>query len=132
MTRRFGIDPSVLVRLLTRDPEKDFVYCVSKLGALVNEHGHEIFVSNQVVGETYVAVQHHYGVSKADARASLLDALRSGLVSPLNGRSVIEALKASGSAGLFDRLIADDYSRAGMEVLTLDQKMAALPDVRYL
>ena len=132
MTRRFGIDTSVLVRLLTRDPEKDFAYCVSKLGALVNEQGHEIFVSNQVIGETYVAVQHHYGVSKADARASLLDALRSGLVSPLNGRSVIEALKASGGAGLFDRLIADDYSRAGMEVLTLDQKMAALPDVRYL
>ena len=132
MTRRFGIDTSVLVRLLTRDPEKDFAYCVSKLGALVNEQGHEIFVSNQVIGETYVAVQHHYGVSKADARASLLDALRSGLVSPLNGRSVIEALKASGGAGLFDRLIADDYSRAGMEVLTLDQEMAALPDVRHL
>ncbi len=132
MTRRFGIDTSVLVRLLTRDPEEHFVYCVSKLGALVREHGHEIFVSNQVVGETYVAVQHHYGVSKADARTSLLDALGSGLVSPLNGRSVIEALHASGGAGLFDRLIADDYSRAGMQVLTLDQKMAALPDVRRL
>ncbi|MDE3259026.1 MAG: hypothetical protein OYM47_14435 [Gemmatimonadota bacterium] len=132
MTIRFGIDTSVLVRLLTRDPEEGFAYCVSKLGTLVNDHGHEIFVSNQVVGETYVAVQHHYGVSKADARASLRDALRSGLVSPLNGRPVIEALEATGGAGLFDRLIADDYSRAGMEVLTLDQKMAALPDVRHL
>ena len=132
MTLRFGIDTSVLVRLLTRDPEGDFAYCVSKLGTLVNEHGHEIFVSNQVIGETYVAVQHHYGVSKADARASLLDVVRSGLVSPLNGGSVIEALKASGGAGLFDRLIADDYSRAGMEVLTLDRKMAVLPDVRHL
>ena len=34
--------------------------------------------------------------------------------------------------GLFDRLIADDYSRAGIETLTLDRKMAALPDVRRL
>lgn len=132
MTLRFGIDTSVLVRLLTRDPEEDFAYCVNKLGALVNEHGHEIFASNQVIGETYVAVQHHYGVSKADARTSLLDALRSGLVSPLNGGSVIEALKATGGAGLFNRLIADDYTRAGMEVLTLDRKMVALPDVRQL
>ena len=61
----------------------------------------------------------------------MLDALRSGLVSPLNGHPVIEALEATCGAGLFDRLIADDYSRAGMEVLTLDQKMAALPDVRH-
>ena len=111
MIRRYGIDTSVLVRLLTRDPEKDFEYCVRKLRALVDEQGGEIFVSNQVVGEAYVAVQHHYGASKAAARASLLDALRSGLVFPLNGRSVIEALEATGGPGLLDRLIADDYSQ---------------------
>ena len=132
MIRRYGIDTSVLVRLLTGDPEKDFEYCVSKLRALVEDQTSEVFVSNQVVGEAYVAVQHHYGVSKADARASLLKVLRSGLVAPLNGRLVIEALNASGGPGLFDRLIADDYSRAGLEVLTLDRKMAALSDVRRL
>ena len=132
MIRRYGIDTSVLVRLLTGDPEKDFAYCVSKLRALVEDQTSEIFVSNQVVGEAYIAVQHHYGVSKADARASLLDVLRSGLVAPLNGRSVIEALNTSGGPGLFDRLIAADYSRAGLEVLTLDRRMAALSDVRRL
>jgi hypothetical protein len=31
-----------------------------------------------------------------------------------------------------DRLIADDYGRSGMEILTLDRKMAALADVRRL
>ena len=132
MIRRYGIDTSVLVRLLTGDPEKDFAYCVRKLRALVEDQTSEVFVSNQVVGEAYVAVQHHYGVSKADARASLLDVLRSGLVAPLNGRSVIEALNASGGPGLFDRLIADDYSRASLEVLTLDRQMAALSDVRRI
>ena len=132
MIRRYGIDTSVLVRLLTGDPEKDFQYCVSRLRALIDEQGGEIFASNQVVGEAYVAVQHHYGVSKAAARASLLDVLRSGLVSPVNGRSVIEALETSSGAGLLDRLIAEDYSRAGMEVLTLDRKMAVLSDVRRL
>ena len=92
MTRRFGIDTSALVRLLTKHPEAGFEYCVSKLHHLLDEGG-EIFESNQVIGETYVAVQHHYGVSKADARASLRDALRSGLVAPLNGRPVIAAIK---------------------------------------
>ena len=131
MTRCFGIDTSVLVRLLTGDPETDFEYCVSKLCGLLDEGG-EVFASNQVIGEAYVVLQHHYGVSKADARAALLDALGSGLVSPSNGRSVMAALKAFGGPGLFDRLIADDYSRAGLEVLTLDRKMAKLDDVRRL
>ena len=62
----------------------------------------------------------------------LLRALRSGLVAPLNGRAVMEALAASDGPGLFDRLIADGYSRAGMEVLTLDQKMVSLPNARRL
>lgn len=88
--------------------------------------------SNQVIGEAYVAAQHHYRVSKPDARAGLLDVLRSGLVSPLDGRAVFEALEAAGGPGLFDRLIADDYSRAGLEVLTLDRRMADLAGVSRL
>lgn len=132
MTRRCGIDTSVLMRLLTGEPAEEFEYCVKRLRALIEEDGSDIFASNQVVGEAYVAVQHHYGVSKAAARTSLLDVLHSGLVSPLNGRSVIEALETSRGAGLLDRLIADDYARGGMEVLTLDRKMAVLADVRRL
>ena len=132
MTRRFGIDTSVLVRLITRDPEDEFTRCVEALRVLVEDQGDEVFASNQVVGEAYVAVQHHYGVSRGDARASLLDALRSGLVAPLNGLSVIEALQASGGPGLFDRLIADDYSRAGLDTLTLDRRMASLNGVSRL
>ena len=126
MTPRFGIDTSILVRLLTGEPREDFLDCVAGLIALVEQEGGEIFASNQVIGEAYVAVQHHYRVSKPDARAGLLDVLRSGLVSPMGGRAVFAALEASGGAGLFDRLIADDYARAGLEVLTLDRRMAAL------
>ena len=132
MPQRFGIDTSILVRLLTRDPEDDFDYCIARLSALVGEQDSEILVSNRVVGEAYIAVQHHYGVSKADARAALLDVLQSGLVAPLNGRSAIDALSATQGAGLFDRLIADDYSRVGLETVTLDRKMAALPAAQRL
>ena len=132
MTPRFGIDISVLVRLLTGEPAEGFEYCVSRLRKLVEDSGAEVFASNQVIGEAYVAVQHHYGVTKTDARAGLIDVLRSGLVSPLNGRAVFEALEAAGGPGLFDRLIAEEYSRAGVEVLTLDRRMASLPGVRRL
>ena len=131
MALRYGIDTSVLVRLLTGEPPDAFAHCVERLNALVVS-GAEIFASNQVIGEAYVAVQHHYDISETDVRSELSSALTSGLVAPLNGRAVIEALEASGGPGLFDRLIADDYSRAGLEVLTLDRKMAALSDVRRL
>ncbi len=132
MTPRFGIDTSILVRLLVGEPAADFEDCVRTLSALIEDDGAEVFASDQVIGEAYVAVQHHYGVTRGDARTGLLDVLRSGLVAPLNGRAVFEALEAANGAGLFDRLIADEYARAGMEVLTLDRRMAALPGARRL
>ena len=132
MPLRLGIDTSILVRLLTRDPEEEFEYCIDRLGALVDAQGAEILVSNQVIGEAYVAVQHHYGVTKADARTALLDALQSGLVAPLNGRSTIEAVSSTHGSGLFDRLIANDYSQSEMATLTLDRRMASLSGVRRL
>lgn len=131
MTRRYGINTSVLVRLVTGTPPDAYSRCVERLHALVGS-GAEIFASNQVIGEAFVAVQHHYGVSAVDARAELSKALRSGLVAPLNGRTVIEALEAAGGPGLFDRLIADDYARVDLHVLTLDRKMASLPDAQLL
>ena len=132
MNQRFGIDTSILVRLLTGDPEDGFAYCVAKLTALVTGEGAEIFASNQVIGEAYVAVQHHYGISKSEARAGLASVLSSGLVAPLNGRSVFDALGATRGCGLLDRLIAESYSREGLETLTLDRKMATLTEARRL
>ena len=131
MTSRYGIDTSVLVRLITAEPPDAFAYCEKRLTALAND-GSEVFASNQVIGETYVVVQHHYGVSSADARTALLKALHSGLVGPLNGRSVFAALEARGGPGLYERLIADGYSRVGLETLTLDRRMVSLSNARRL
>ena len=132
MTPRFGIDTSVLVMLLMGEPQAEFERCVETLRSLIEDDGAEIVVSNQVIGEAYVAVQYHYGVSKTDARAGLLDVLRSGMVAPLNGRVVLAALEAREGAGLLDRLISEEYSRVGLEALTLDRRMASLPGVRRL
>lgn len=132
MTPRYGIDTPVLVRLVTGHPEDGFEYSLSALRALVEDDGAEIFASNQVIGEAYVAIQHHFGISELDARAGLLDVLQSGLVAPLSGGSVIAALGASGGAGLLDRLITSDYSGANLSVLTLDKRMAALPGAGLL
>lgn len=126
-----GIDTSVLVRLVTGQPPDLFDLCVERLSALCAADT-EVLASNQVIGEAYVTLQRHYGVSKEDARAELHTTLTSGLVAPLNGRAVLDALAASGGPGLFDRLIANDYARAGLDTLTLDRRMASLPHVRRI
>ncbi len=82
--------------------------------------------------EAYNAIQHNYGIADAAAKDALVDVLTSGLVSPLKGQPIIEALRAQDKPGLFDRLIADDYAGAGLETLTLDHSMASLPRVRRL
>lgn len=132
MTQRFGIDTSILMRLLTGDPQREFVRCKQRLTTLIEDDGAEIVASDQVIGEAYVAVQHHYGVSKEDCRAGLAAVLRSGLVAPLSGDATLEILGQTGGAGLLDRLIAAGYARAGLDILTLDRKLARLPDVRLL
>lgn len=132
MTLRYGTDTTVLVRFLTGLPEAEYQRCRRELVRMVDEDNAEIYASNQVIGESYIAVQHHYGVSKSAARAGLLSILTSGLIAPLNGQPVLKALQESGGAGLMDRLIAEDYSRSVSETLTLDRRMAALPGVRRL
>ena len=129
--QRIGIDTSILVRLVTGEPPDIHAYCLEHLSELV-AGGVGVFASNQVIGEAYVTTQRHYGIAKEDARAGLLDALTSGLVAPLNGPAVLEALSAAGGPGLFDRLIANDYAHAGLQTLTLDRGMAFLPDARRL
>ena len=132
MSERYGIDTSILVRLATGDPQTGFERCVRELAKLVEGEGARVLASNQVIGEAYMALQHHYGVTKSEARAALVNVLKSGLVAPLNGVPVFAALQAKAGCGLLDRLIADDYRSAGMITLTLDRKMAALDDVRRL
>ncbi len=109
----------------------EFERCVRELGDLIGSGG-ELVASSQVIGEAYVALQHHYEVPKSAARGALLDVLSSGLVTPLNGPPVLAALRDSGGAGLLDRLIVDGYSHDSLETLTLDRRMANLPGARLL
>ena len=132
MTRQLiGIDTSVLVRLVTGLPAGAHSECVERLSSLIDE-GAEILASNQVIGETYIVLQHHYGATKKHARKELHNTLTSGLVSPLSGQGSLDALMEHGGAGLLDRLIAIDYQRAEIRTLTLDRKMASLPHAQLL
>ncbi len=133
MNHHYGIDTSVFIRLLTGDPEAEYEKTVRRFEArFEKEPQSEFFVSNQVIVEAYIALQHHYGITKSAARSAMLDVFSSGLCSPLNGASVIAALQADQGCGVLDRLIADDYAKSDMKVLTNDLKMSRLPSAQKL
>ncbi len=132
MPRRCGIDTSILVRLCTGEPAHDFDRVVAALTHLVDVEHAAMFASHMVIGEAYIALQHHYAVSKTDAKAALRSVLTSGLVAPLGGDAVLEALASQRGCGLLDRLIALQYSADQLGTLTLDRKMAALPNATRL
>jgi predicted nucleic acid-binding protein len=132
MNPRCGIDTSILVRLVSGLPQPEFEATLATLTRLVEVEHVALFASNMVIGEAYMAVQHHYAVSKGDARRALRDALTSGLVAPLGGEPVLAALAARQGSGLLDRLIALEYGAQALTTVTLDRKMAALPGVTRL
>ena len=132
MTQRFGIDSSVLVLLATGVPQIQFQRTVDKLTVLIEKQGAQIVAGNLVIGESYIALQHHYGVQKLDARAALAGVLQSGLVEALRGQSTLDVLAATKGCGLMDRLIAAAYNEEGFTTLTLDKKMAKLKNAVFL
>ena len=101
MPPRYGTDTSVLVRLLTGQPAAEFERCVRELRALAENDGAQIFASNQAIGEAYIAAQHHYGATEAEARSGLLRILTGGVVSPLSGRPVFGRIDGYRRAGPF-------------------------------
>lgn len=130
---RYGIDSSIFVRLLTGDPAKDYARTKTALEKiLIDDPAAEIEVSALVIAEAWFVLQHHYGVPKAEARAALISVMTSGLVKPLHGTGVLEALRETREPGFMDRLIALDYSSSGLIALTNDRKMARLPRSRRL
>lgn len=133
MTHRYGIDTSIFMRLLTGDPDTEYQRTLRSLKKRLHaEPRTEFLVSNQVIGEAYIALQHHYGISKSDAREALRSVLTSGLCSPLNGASVLNVLQTRQGCGLMDRLIANDHSARNVKTLTNDGKMARLPEAEKL
>lgn len=130
---RYGIDTAVFVRLLTGDPAQDYTETVQELTALVQASpGISIVVSNQVIGEAYMALQHHYQVGKPEARQAMISVFQSRLVAPQHGAAALAAITTLTGCGLLDRLISENYQHHGCITLTRDHRMAKLPGAQLL
>jgi predicted nucleic acid-binding protein len=129
----YGIDTFVFVRILTGHPQADFEATANALQQLLEVQPKAgLLVSNQVIGEAYIALQFHYEITKSDSRHAIHEVLSNEIVAPLNGSSLLKLLQEEGGCGLIDRLIAQDYDLRGATILTNDRRMANLPNARLL
>ncbi len=128
-----GLDTSVVLRLLTGEPELQAQRALAELKALVHS-GTVPIVSDLVVSEVYFALQYHYGVPKAEALALLARFLGESGVKPLGASATVLTVPnlATANPGFVDRLIHAEYTRSANEVLTFEKAAGRLPGVRVL
>ena len=130
---RAGLDTSVLLRLLTGQPEPLAQTACGYL-AEVEEAGAALYVSNLVVSEAYFACQHHYRMPKADVLDGLLALLSTPtfVVQP----TLLDLLARSGLAyakpGFLDRLIHAEYAASGLPLVTFEKSASRLSGSRVL
>lgn len=130
-----GLDPSVVLRLLVGSPPDQAKAALRFVRQNLTE-GVRIVVSDLVVSEAYFALHAHYDVPKAEAIAALVEMLRSGLVEPADGPSVLAVLataaRAPAKPGFVDRLIHEQYRRASAGMATFERAAGRLIATRVL
>lgn len=129
----YGIDTSILVRLLVGEPAAVATKVRKRLLEL-HRLRQPVIASDLVIAEGYVALKYHYDVEPAAIRAGLQAMLASGLVQPAPGSAVLAVLqsKVGGKAGFVDRLIQASYVADGMTVLTVDKAQARIGRSEYV
>lgn len=129
----WGLDTSVVLRLLTGEPPKQAAR--AKQFLLDVEKAEEtVFVSDLVVAEAYYALVFHYRVPKREARRQLLSMLTSRLVRAEPDGVAVEALvdARSGRVGVVDQLIRRRYVAYSAETVTFDRLLGKLPGTKLL
>jgi predicted nucleic-acid-binding protein len=130
---RVGLDTSVVLRLLTGEPEAQALQALAEFDKAA-QTGTEAFVSDLVVSETYFALQHHYAVPKGEALTLLAKFLNESGIRSLGAAATVLADPnlATAKPGFVDRLIHAEYRRATEEILTFEKAAGRLPGVRVL
>ena len=125
---KYGLDTSVVVRLLTEDPADQAMVAAGWI-AKCRAGGDPPMLTDLVVAEAYFALQSHYGVSKRDALAALRELLESGDVEPCGqALRVLRETPAIATArpGFVDRIIHAAIADPGARMLTFEKSAAKL------
>ncbi len=130
---RVGLDTSVVLRLLTGEPEPLAAVAARRVEASLRA-GDTVLVSDLVVSEAYFALQHHFGLSKAQAIEVLQEFLSESGARAAGSANRILAMRnlAAAQPGLVDRLIHAEYVRVADVMLTFEKSAARLTGARVL
>ena len=125
-----GLDTSVVLRLLTGQPPAQAAKAVALLDQL-RRGGHRPVVSDLVVAEASFALQHHYGVGKADALGALRDMFDAGEIDATGAAATVLGTPGLSTAkpGFVDRLIHAGYATAGGRMATFERASSRLGPV---
>ena len=130
---KWGLDTSVIVRLLTGDPPDQFEAAHKALTSL-RAKGEIPMVDDRTVTEAYFALWYHYRIPKAEVLAALRRFLESGDV--VGTGVAAEILKtenlAAAKPGFVDRVIHAACQERNSTLITFEKASAKLPGVRVL
>jgi predicted nucleic-acid-binding protein len=128
-----GLDTSVVLRLLTGEPKKQAQRALTEVQELIRR-GAALLVSDLVVAEVYFALQHHYGMPKAEALTLLAHFLGERRIKSIGAAATVLAVPhlATAKPGFVDRLIHAEYRRSAHEMLSFEKAAGRLSGVRVL
>ena len=122
-----GLDTTVVLRLLTGEPEKQF----EKTKKFIEEQlsgNKKLFISDLVISESYFALYYHYNVPKAEVIQQLNTLFCSGMISSLPGSVFPKVLRdyKNHKAGFVDQILYEQYCMFTDGVVSFDKSMCQL------
>ena len=129
----FGLDTSVVLRLLTGQPAELAAHALERYQqGLAN--GDDFAVSDVVAAETYYALQHHYNKTKEESLAALM--AFSGGEGISFSPDFMAAIKTpnihKANPGFVDRMLASGYTSKGQITLSCEKSFRRLPDTEVI
>jgi hypothetical protein len=118
----FGMDTSIVLRLLTGEPDELAKQSVHRITGMLAK-GDSFAVSDLVAAETYYALQFHYKMPKDEALAALVLLAKegSGIRFSAEAEKVLHTPQlAKVNPGFVDRLIHAGYQQVGQSMLTCE------------
>jgi len=129
-----GMDTSVVLRLLIGEPASQAQVALKWLRK-AKASGTTPIISDLVISEVYFALQHHFGISKAEALRHLALLLTSGDVAADGVVSMVLSTPglATANPGFVDRLIHEQYLQSGASgMVTFEKAAFSLTNVEVL
>lgn len=130
---RFGLDTSVVLRLLMGTPEAEAAAARVFIASVTEQRG-ECVISDVAVAESFFALKTHYGVDDERAARALIELGRARPmhISAAATRALDTVVQRSAGAGFVDRLIHAGYQSDLAGLVTFDRKAARLSGAQLL